>query len=174
MDSHGDFTARWLHTSCTVPLSKLLNHSVSLMAFSLFGLISKRVGQVLLETRRWMTVVFSCTAAVSMPCLRAPGGGGWYLRFNSRRLTDATCLPAGITPGSELAAYLLLVSLCPRQLIGSKQIFHIFFLFLFSLPVLLLLYCYYLADPRSVCKYTPTSLGQTFSFFTHIKKYLHV
>lgn len=114
----------FLHSS----LSKLLNHSVSLMAFSLFGLISIRVGQVLLETRRLMTVVFSCTAAVSMPCLRAPGGGGWYLKFNSRRLTDATCLPAGITPGSELAAYLLLVSLCPRRLIGSKQIFHIFFL----------------------------------------------
>ena len=85
-------------------------------------------GRFLLETRRWMTVAFSCIAAMSMPCLRAPGGGGWYLRFNSRRLTDATCLPAGITPGTELAVYLLLVSLRPRRLIGSKQIFHIFFL----------------------------------------------
>lgn len=48
MDSHGDFTARWLHISCILThhsFSKLLNSSVKLMPFSLFGLISIRIWQ---------------------------------------------------------------------------------------------------------------------------------
>lgn len=48
MDSHSDFTARWLHISCILThhsFSKLLNSSVKLMPFSLFGLISIRIWQ---------------------------------------------------------------------------------------------------------------------------------
>lgn len=119
MDSHSDFTARWLHISCILThhsFSKLLNSSVKLMPFSLFGLISIRIWMYHMRLlwsefqhkhtfcfshvflQRDSTRVFPDTAAApwqsGFQCLAEGlfGRDCWYLISNARQLADVISL----------------------------------------------------------------------------------
>lgn len=159
MDSHGDFTARWLHISCTLThrsFGKLLNSSVKLMPFSLFGFISIRVLQIPMrrfeflqflpaflmcissERRHWRV---SCIAAALKPlqCLAWGlfGNDGWYQAADR-------CLPDGITPSHrhQKRNQQCLCSLSSSVPAGESDLnryFQYFCLFS-SLPLLLLLF----------------------------------
>lgn len=112
MDSHSDFTARWLHISCILThqsFRKLLSSSVNLMPFSLFGLISVRVWQNATQTHSHTEEFFACIAPawVSVPCSRALWQ--WklilYHRSNGRKLIDASSLLAWMAPWCTVGAW---------------------------------------------------------------------
>lgn len=159
MDSHGDFTARWLHISCMLSrrsFGKPLNSSVKLMPFSPFGLISIRVSQIPMrrcgflrfvpafltrisaERRHWRV---SCIAAALKPlqCLARGlfGSDGWYQAADR-------CPPDGITPSHRhlkrnQQCLCSLSSSVPAGDSDLNRYFQYFCLFS-SLPLLLLLF----------------------------------